>query len=154
MSIFDNRKLHYDFATNEIPTTSCRPKRKLFYLATLYDKKTKKFFFKIGITRNICFRYSCEKSAGYHYRKGQGHDYSAVKILFYVKLSEEEAILLEKVMREELKNEKYHLGFVPYDRFTFFRLPETINIPYDNEYYFKLEYGKNGRYYNLKKREA
>lgn len=123
------------------------PANLYFYIALLYDYTTRSRYLKIGTAKRLDYRYDSKRLMGYNYRFGGGHKYTHVRILAAVSVEEDKAYSMEDEAREVIKKMK---GFtwVPNDRFRYFLLPQTIELP-ENEFTFVLDKNENGEKYKI-----
>ena len=118
-----------------------------FYIAILYDLNTHSRYLKIGITTSLRSRYNIDSPIGRVYRFQQGHNYTHIRLLAAIQVELNIAEDLEKESRRILQQEK-GLSYVPNDRFRYFLLPASIEIP-KYELLFKLYKNEYGEAYKI-----
>lgn len=118
-----------------------------FYIAILYDLNTHSRYLKIGITTSLRSRYNINSPIGKVYRFQQGHNYTHVRLLAAIQVESNIAEDLERESRRILQQEK-GLIYIPNDRFRYFLLPTSIEIP-KYELLFKLYKSEYGEAYKI-----
>ena len=118
-----------------------------FYIALLYDYTTRSRYLKIGTAKTLEQRYNPKYPIGYSYRFGGGHKYTHVRILAAISVEEDKAYSMENEAREVIKKMKGYT-WIPNDRFRYFLLPQTIELP-ENEFTFVLDRNENGEKYKI-----
>ena len=118
-----------------------------FYIAILYDLNTRSRYLKIGIATNLRTRYRIDSPIGKDYRFRQGYNYTHVRLLAAIQVELDIAKDLEKESRRILQQEK-GLVYIPNDRFQYFLLPASIEIP-KYELLFKLYKSEYGEAYKI-----
>lgn len=123
------------------------PENLYFYIALLYDYTTRSRYLKVGTAKKLDKRYDPKYLMGYNYRFGGGHKYTHVRILAAISVEKNKAYSMENEAREVIKKMK---GFtwVPNDRFRYFLLPQTIELP-ENEFTFVLDKNEHGEKYKI-----
>lgn len=145
--------MHFGFTCSGLKDNDFRigsdklPASLYFYIALLYDYTTRSRYLKVGTAKRLDYRYDSKRLMGYNYRFGGGHKYTHVRILAAVSVEEDKAYSMEDEAREVIKKMK---GFtwVPNDRFRYFLLPQTIELP-ENEFTFVLDKNENGEKYKI-----
>ena len=123
------------------------PENLYFYIALLYDYTTRSRYLKVGTAKKLDKRYDPKYLMGCNYRFGGGHKYTHVRILAAVSVEKDKAYSMENEAREVIKKMK---GFtwIPNDRFRYFLLPQTIELP-ENEFTFVLDKNEHGEKYKI-----
>lgn len=136
-----------DWKDNHFTCDLQQPDCLWFYIAILYDYNTRSRYLKIGTARQLNKRYNPNSPTGKKYRYSNAHQYTHVRLLAAVQLDRTTAEDFEIQARKVLQQEK-GLVYIPLDRFKYFLLPTTIEIP-KYEFTFKLYKGEHGEAYKI-----
>lgn len=123
------------------------PANLYFYIALLYDYNTRSRYLKIGTAKKLSQRYDLKSPIGRKYRLCGNHNYTHVRILSAVSVEKDKAYSMENEAREVIKKMKGFV-YVPNDRFRYFLLPQTIELP-ENEFTFVLDKNEYGEKYKI-----
>ena len=123
------------------------PANLYFYIALLYDYNTRSRYLKIGTAKKLTERYDLKSPIARKYRLYGNHNYTHVRILSAVSVEKDKAYSMENEAREVIKKMKGFV-YVPNDRFRYFLLPQTIELP-ENEFTFVLDKNEYGEKYKI-----
>ena len=118
-----------------------------FYIALLYDYNTRSRYLKIGTAKKLTARYDLKSPVARKYRLYGNHNYTHVRILSAVSVEKDKAYSMENEAREVIKKMN-GLVYIPNDRFRYFLLPQTIELP-ENEFTFVLDKNEYGEKYKI-----
>lgn len=123
------------------------PANLYFYIALLYDYNTRSRYLKIGTAKKLTKRYGLNSSLAKRYRFCGNYNYTHVRILSAVSVEKDKAYSMENEAREVIKKMKGFV-YIPNDRFRYFLLPQTIELP-ENEFTFVLDKNEYGEKYKI-----
>lgn len=123
------------------------PANLYFYIALLYDYNARSRYLKIGTAKKLTARYDLKSPIAKKYRLYSNHNYTHVRILSAVSVEKDKAYSMENEAREVIKKMKGFV-YVPNDRFRYFLLPQTIELP-KNEFTFVLDKNEYGEKYKI-----
>lgn len=131
----------FQVGDNEIPA------KLYFYIALLYDYNTRSRYLKIGTAKKLSQRYDLKSPIARKYRLYGNYNYTHVRILSAISVEKDKAYSMENEAREVIKKMKGFV-YVPNDRFRYFLLPQTIELP-ENEFTFVLDKNEYGEKYKI-----
>lgn len=102
---------------------------------------------KQGRPKKLSQRYDLKSPIGRKYRLCGNHNYTHVRILSAVSVEKDKAYSMENEAREVIKKMKGFV-YIPNDRFRYFLLPQTIELP-ENEFTFVLDKNEYGEKYKI-----
>ena len=123
------------------------PANLYFYIALLYDYNTRSRYLKIGTAKKLTERYGLNSLIAKRYRFCGNYNYTHVRILSAVSVEKDKAYSMENEAREVIKKMKGFI-YIPNDRFRYFLLPQTIELP-ENEFTFVLDKNEYGEKYKI-----
>ena len=123
------------------------PANLYFYIALLYDYNTRSRYLKIGTAKKLTARYDLKSPVARKYRLYGNHNYTHVRILSAVSIEKDKAYSMENEAREVIKKMNGFV-YIPNDRFRYFLLPQTNELP-ENEFTFGLDKNEYGEKYKI-----
>ena len=123
------------------------PANLYFYIALLYDYNTRSRYLKIGTVKKLTQRYDLKSPIDRNYRLYGNYNYTHVRILSAVSVEKDKAYSMENEAREVIKKMNGFV-YIPNDRFRYFLLPQTIELP-ENEFTFVLNKNEYGEKYKI-----